>query len=86
MQQLRRSEVSQVRGEKVVAARTENIHTLTHTQDDCYTLAANAYARVTSDLVRLCQYNTEFSSSAEAPTMIILNNFSSKTGEAIKLK
>ena len=37
LQQLRRSGVSRVRGEKVAAARTENIHTLTHTQDDCYT-------------------------------------------------
>ena len=46
MQQLRRSGVSRVRGEKVAAARTENILTHTHTQDDCYTLAANAYARV----------------------------------------
>ena len=46
LQQLRRSGVSRVRGEKVAAARTENIHTLTH-KDDCYhTLAANAYARV----------------------------------------
>ena len=32
LQQLRRSGVSQVCGEKVAAARTEN------TQDDCYTL------------------------------------------------
>ena len=30
LQQLRRSGVSLVRGEKVAAARTENIHTLTH--------------------------------------------------------
>ena len=52
LQQARRSGVSRVCGEKVAAARTEKLgthshtHTLTHTQDDCYTLAANAYARV----------------------------------------
>ena len=34
-------------GENVVA-RTKNFISHTHTQDDCYTLAANAYARVTS--------------------------------------
>ena len=55
LQQARRSEVSRVCGEKVAVARTEKLgthshtHTLTHTQDDCYTLAANAYERVMTD-------------------------------------
>ena len=76
LQQARRSGVSRVCGEKVAAARTEKLgthshtHTLTHTQDDCYTLAANAYARVMTTKVlssrpriicgetnKLCYYN-----------------------------
>ena len=52
LQQPKWSGVSRACREKVAAARTERLgthtltHTLTHTQDDCYTLAANAYARV----------------------------------------
>ena len=36
LQQLRRSGVSRVCGEKVAAARTEKLGTHSHTQDDCY--------------------------------------------------
>ena len=45
LQELRRSGVSLVRGEKVAAARTEKLDTHTHTQDDYYTLATRLWRR-----------------------------------------